>query len=153
MARRNSKVIPTVLTQDDFVELDENGALGNFGGYKALIYARLYSPDSDTEADEPEDEDVTEGAYDSLAEAIQDLNTINTWNWSVFPVKAAEINTQRNYLIGADEHIDARTGDLTSYTAFITKLDDERKEHKLNVEEVQFVMDKLTNRRRFRREV
>ena len=68
-------------------------------------------------------------------------------------MKAAEINTQRNYLIGADDRIDARTGDLTTYTAFITKLDDKGQEHKLNVEEVQFVVDELTNRRRFRREV
>lgn len=151
MARRNSKMIPTVLTRDDFFELEDNEGLGNFGGYKTLVYARSYSPYSDE--DEPEDEDRTEGEYDSLEAAIQDLNTINTWDWNHFPVKAVEINTQRDYLIGADDHIDYRTGDRTSYTAFITKLDDEGQEHKLNVKEVQFVMDELTNRRRFRREV
>lgn len=154
MARRNSKVVPTVLTQDDFIELDENGALGNFGGYRVVILSQLYPADFDSEeGDEPEEEEVEEQECDTLADAVRVLDMVNTWNWNVHPVKAAEIDTKRVSLIGADARIDYRTGTETIHTAFVTKLDGNSKAHKLNTEEVQFLIDNLTAARRFRREV
>jgi len=154
VARRNSKVVPTVLTQDDFIELDENGALGNFGGYRVVILSQLYPADFDSEeGDEPEEEEVEEQECDTLADAVRVLDMVNTWNWNVHPVKAAEIDTKRVSLIGADARIDYRTGTETIHTAFVTKLDGNSKAHKLNTEEVQFLIDNLTAARRFRREV
>lgn len=155
MARRNSKTIPTVLTQDDFTELDDSGRLGNFGGYRLVVIAQTFSGDFDPEedGDEPEDEELEEGEHDALADVVSTLDRLNTWGWSMHPAKAAEIDTTRVFLIGAKDHIDYRTGDRTGYRAFVTKLDGADQEHKLNTKEVQFLIDNLEAARRFRREV
>lgn len=154
MARRNSKTIPTVLTQDDFIRLDKSGRLDNFGGYRVLTLSQTFPGDFDgDEGDEPEDEELEEEVCDTLEDAVRVLDMLNTWDWSVHPAKAAEIDTTRVGLIGVDDRVDYRTGDQTSYTAFVTKLDEREKSHKLNTREVQFLIDNLTAARRFRREV